>query len=397
MKYPNMPKQKLKYENWYQYPMSIMLNVTDDCNLACRYCFVEQQPHYMSLETAKKAVDWVYANYLYRKHIGIVKPTDKVDVYFFGGEPMLMFNKIIKPLVGYIEKRYDINLFQLGITTNCTLLNKERIDFLYQYKFGILPSIDGAEETQCYNRPCKNGQNSSKLVEQNIPYLLEKFPNLMFRSTIYAPTVHLLFKNFLYAERMGFKSYIAIPDERTQKWTKKQKKILEEQVTKIFTYNLQKRLRNEPTTDISPMIRDTTDMIYYLQNNKYPLDSVLTCGLGIKCCAIGWDGKIYGCQQEVSLKKKNLFYIGDLNNGINIKQHKRLLNKYTKEMWTQPRGKKCNKCVLQKMCSTISGTHCAATDNLLNHNTHKFTDIRCYFRQIMFKQTLAYYSFLNQK
>jgi len=30
-----------KYKNKYHYPIHIMLNVTDDCNLACKYCFVE--------------------------------------------------------------------------------------------------------------------------------------------------------------------------------------------------------------------------------------------------------------------------------------------------------------------------------------------------------------------
>jgi len=39
-----------------------MLNVTDDCNLQCRYCFVQQQPHYMTLQTAKDIADWLYQN-----------------------------------------------------------------------------------------------------------------------------------------------------------------------------------------------------------------------------------------------------------------------------------------------------------------------------------------------
>jgi sulfatase maturation enzyme AslB (radical SAM superfamily) len=45
---------------WYL--TDCMLNVTDDCNLQCRYCFVQQQPHYMTLQTAKDIADWLYQN-----------------------------------------------------------------------------------------------------------------------------------------------------------------------------------------------------------------------------------------------------------------------------------------------------------------------------------------------
>jgi sulfatase maturation enzyme AslB (radical SAM superfamily) len=168
---------KFQYKDEYKYPTHIMLNVTDACNLACRYCFVEQHPHYMTLDIAKKAVDWTYKNYMIKKSKKLLLYKDeKPDINFFGGEPMLMYNSIIVPLIEYIEKKYP-NIFTFGMTTNCTLLTQESIDFFYEHRMGhILCSIDGAEKTQCYNRPCKNGDNSSKLIEKNIKYLLEKFP-----------------------------------------------------------------------------------------------------------------------------------------------------------------------------------------------------------------------------
>jgi len=54
--------KEFEYKEYYKYLTNVMLNVTDDCNLACRYCFVEQHPHYMTLDTAKAAVDWQYNN-----------------------------------------------------------------------------------------------------------------------------------------------------------------------------------------------------------------------------------------------------------------------------------------------------------------------------------------------
>ena len=54
--------KKFKYKEEYGWFTSACLNVTDACNLACRYCFVEQHPHYMTLETAKKCVDFLISN-----------------------------------------------------------------------------------------------------------------------------------------------------------------------------------------------------------------------------------------------------------------------------------------------------------------------------------------------
>jgi L-lysine 2,3-aminomutase len=36
----NMAKE-FEYPEWAQYLTKAVINITDDCNLACRYCFVE--------------------------------------------------------------------------------------------------------------------------------------------------------------------------------------------------------------------------------------------------------------------------------------------------------------------------------------------------------------------
>ena len=45
------------YEEAYKYPTCICLNVTDSCNLACKYCFVQQKPHFMTIDLAKQTID----------------------------------------------------------------------------------------------------------------------------------------------------------------------------------------------------------------------------------------------------------------------------------------------------------------------------------------------------
>ena len=136
---------------------SLVLNVTNACNLKCKYCFVhKEEPHFMSLETAIQAVEYGQKN----------KRKDSFFIVFFGGEPLLCYDTIIKPLVEYVkEKQYNVNF---SITTNGTLLTKEKVDFLKQNNFCLLFSFDGSKETQDYNR-----SDSFDTIIKNIPYLLE--------------------------------------------------------------------------------------------------------------------------------------------------------------------------------------------------------------------------------
>ena len=201
------------YEEVYKYPTCICLNVTDSCNLACKYCFVQQKPHFMTIDLAKQTIDWLINNLIKRNELPNVDKLEKVDVTFFGGEPTLLYDDIIVPLVQYAEEKY-LNKVQFSITTNGTLLNKNRIDFLSNHNIIPLLSIDGAKETQDFNRPQRNGKGSFDLVEANIDYLLDKFPNTTFRATLYQPTVKNLYKNYLYATKKGFKNIFICPNAR---------------------------------------------------------------------------------------------------------------------------------------------------------------------------------------
>jgi radical SAM protein with 4Fe4S-binding SPASM domain len=77
-------------------------------------------------------------------------------------------------------------------------------------------------------------------------------------------------------------------------------------------------------------------------------NTILRCGLGTTSCAIGWDGKIYGCQQDVSYNIKNIMFIGDLNkNGINKRKHIKLLKQYIYNLSQYPYSKEsCQSCIL---------------------------------------------------
>ena len=388
-----MINKKFEYKEEYQYLTSAMLNVTDDCNLQCRYCFVEQHPHYMSFETAKAAVNWLYNNYLKKKEI--VKEVLPCYCYFFGGEPTLCFDTIIKPIVEYVKNNFPENSFRFGMTTNGTLLNKERIDFLKQNNFNLLLSIDGEKETQDFNRPCRNGQSSFDLLKNNITYLLEQFPELCFRSTGYPQTIHNMFNNYLYAESLGFKNWLTIIDQRST-WNEIQKENLSKEIRKIYFYRLQ-QIANGITPmrchRIDDFLKYAIELLQKNSDNFFNIEkstNIMRCGLATTNGAIGYDGSIYGCQEQPSKDKKNIFLIGNIfNGGIDKEKHFNLLNTYFKaHQEIKLKFPKCEKCYLYNFCNFNLCFDCPSTAFDLFNDITAITDIQCYKDQELFKNSL---------
>lgn len=365
-----------EYKEEYGWLTNICLNVTDACNLACRYCFVEQHPHYMTLDVAKQAVHFILDN-LEKKNKKFGN-NEKASITFFGGEPMLMWTEIIVPLTNYIKNNnYPI---ELSITTNGTLLNKERIKFFKENNFSMLLSADGNEYTQNYNRPCQNKNlQSFKLLEDNIPLILEAFPDITLRMTAYAPTIQETFNNYMYAIEKGFNNVFIAPDIRHE-WTEEQITIMQQELDKIFMFITQCYLN-----EVNPIGFTTIDRMFkaliILSQGEKEIDisrSCHRCGLGTTFGSIGYDGSIYGCQEQAS-QEKNIFYIGNLSNGIDKNLHSRLLSTYSQKQRTVSNNiNKCNKCSLRKICV---GWTCPSTSWDLFHNFHVDSEIACLWRE----------------
>ena len=375
-----------EYKEEYQYLSSACLNITDACNLACRYCFVEQHPHYMTLETAKAAVDYLLNNLHIKKEKGFIKKNAKSFINFFGGEPTLLWNEIIVPLTLYMEEKYP-NEIELGITTNGTLLTEERIDFLYNHNIKPLLSIDGSKETQDINRPCQNGESSFDKIIEIIPYLLEKFPNTTFRSTIDQNTVSHTFENYIFASYTGFKNIFMIPNSR-ENWTEENVLLLKEQLEKIYIYmgqcfseNKMPLLMKNITESFQQILNHDINI---LQNKDNSLNNrtCLRCGMGTTFGSIGYNGDIYGCQEQDSKDLKNIFYIGNIYNGINKTTHIKLLKKYNSNQQLLCINKKlCDNCDLRNICSTFT---CPSTSWDLYNSFFLSSEILCKWRQFLF-------------
>ena len=144
---------------------ALCLHICHDCNLRCKYCFADEGAYhsrreFMSLETAKKAIDFLIENSGNRK----ILETD-----FFGGEPLMNFD-VVKQTVYYAKeqaaKRGKKFLFTL--TTNGLLLSGDIADFLNEEMENVVLSLDGRKEVHDAVRKTANGKGSFDLVIDNL-------------------------------------------------------------------------------------------------------------------------------------------------------------------------------------------------------------------------------------
>ena len=185
----------------------------------------------------------------------------------------------------------------------------------------------------------------------------------------------------MFGETAGFKNIFLVPDERSP-WTEEQKDNLKNEIDKIYSYmdycfSVEKRkpinfsLINNSFTHVLKHDLNT------LTNNNHKKTSrpAVRCGLGTGMGSIGYDGSIFGCQEQTSKGKDNIFYIGNLNTGINKELHSRLLASYVEENQQMSENpKKCEKCNLCAFCHEFT---CPSTTYDLFDSFFITSEIKC--------------------
>lgn len=310
-----LEKEFIYDENIHSYPITLMLSLTNQCNLSCPYCFVDQNNKTMAYSTAEQAIEWLKGNYIHR---GYDLNNHKMSINFFGGEPLLYFDSLIKPLV---EKYKDIVSF--GITTNGILLDEDIVDFFYENNIQPLLSFDGVEQVQNSQRPGKN-INSFEKVLRNIPYLLIRFPDTVMRATLTKDSIPYMFQSVIMAEELGFRSITFCPNA-FEDWDEDIFKQLHYQYEKISLYIYKKLLNNEFPIQVDPIISAFQTIESTIENGAVFNNAIMRCGLGTNTCAITPEGLIVPCQEKTSKPEYN---IGNIWDGIDKEKHKAFLNNY---------------------------------------------------------------------
>lgn len=143
--------------------LNVTIAPTMQCNFSCPYCFEGNNKNFsqMSEEIENRIVQF------------LIKQNEKkkITISWFGGEPLLAFNKILS-----ISSKLDENniSYSASMITNGSLLREDIIKKLPTLHLThIQISLDGVGEEHDQNRHYKNGRSSFDDICQNIEKLLE--------------------------------------------------------------------------------------------------------------------------------------------------------------------------------------------------------------------------------
>lgn len=157
----------------------LLIEVTDGCNLQCKYCGYgdlyenhdKRNTKQQQFSNVKLLIDHLAGLWRSEYNTSYQK---EIAVGFYGGEPLLNV-PLIKETIAYLESLSDIPVrFAYNMTTNSMLLDRY-MDFLAEKKFKLLLSLDGDELGSSY-RVDKQGKGSFKRVFTNIKLLQNTYP-----------------------------------------------------------------------------------------------------------------------------------------------------------------------------------------------------------------------------
>lgn len=171
----------------------ITFEVTDACNLKCRYCgygelyndYDLRQNKEISLSSAIKLIDYLVELWNSNRN-----QSTKQNVYisFYGGEPLLNMS-FISAIVHYVKSvECSCRNFTFSMTTNAILL-EQNMDFLVIHDFNLLISLDGNEHNTSY-RVNKAGEPAFTNIIKNVDALQDKYPDYFKQKVNFNAVLH---------------------------------------------------------------------------------------------------------------------------------------------------------------------------------------------------------------
>lgn len=149
--------------------------LTEQCNLACKYCFLGNSDitvqkiskENMSFKVAEKALEFFSRQTMQ----DMDQFYDDKEIIFYGGEPLINFKTLEYTVLRskyYQENHLISKKLKFSLISNGTLLDENKIKFLKDNNISVSISIDGASELENANRIDKSGKNIYDKVIKNL-------------------------------------------------------------------------------------------------------------------------------------------------------------------------------------------------------------------------------------
>ncbi len=280
--------------------MKFTLCITQNCNLRCSYCYIGKKSSVMSLHAAERIINNIFD----------YAPLDeKIDIGFFGGEPLLEF-ELIKKIVNLIESHpsYNPEQIELDLVTNGTIFSDEIGKFIAKHNIAFCLSCDGPPHIQDMSRRYRDGKGSSDAVEKTIRQALTYFPVILVNAVYGPQTFRSLPHVVEYFSSLGINRIYLNPDYSAA-WSKEDADLLPHVYGQIAKQYSDFYLNDNP--HFINLIDNK--IMLFLKGGYEPSDR---CKMGRGEFAFAPSGNIYPCERLIGSDDGNGHCIGNIEMGL---------------------------------------------------------------------------------
>jgi uncharacterized protein len=297
-------------------------------------------------------------------------PNREINIQFFGGEPTMKWD-LLKYTIETMNREAQQKLgrpIKWGMTTNGTLLNEERLQYLKSVNLTILLSLDGRRETHNKHRIYPDGRGSW----DDIPLdLIIKYygTNIEIRPTILPDTIETWVDDLAWFHAKGLYTVateVAYEDDWNEENMKKARKMYET-LGEIYI-ELKKKGQN-------CWMKFIDDGRNFLGNTK---QTGWVCGIGRNSIAIDANGFLYACQRYASFSDPSL-NLGNVRDGFDEKKLADCNDMKREYMYPDPKsGFDCETCPALWRCRG----GCNAMNYQCNNDRKMILENICKFQRL---------------
>ena len=347
------------------------LCITLSCDLACSYCYVRKNPARMSLETAGRALDFLFRQ---------TPSHERIEIGFFGGEPLLEF-QLMKDITALIEAHpaYDPGRVSLTVTTNGTIFNPAIADFLSEHSFKVCVSCDGAPAVQNRFRRTAAGEDTASLVERTLRQAVPVLPILLVNAVYHPQTFRSLPDSLEYFSSLGLRRIFLNPDFSAS-WSQADVDDL------AGVYHALGERYIAWYLDGCPHFVSLIDtkIAVLLRGGYHPLER---CQMGTGELAITPDGGLYPCERLIGSGQEERYRIGSLERGLELA---RLAAHCAAG---EPQNPECLGCSLRECCMNW----CGCSNVFMTGSTNRVGAFLCASERAAIQTALEVFTTLEER
>lgn len=311
--------------------MNLVLNLTEQCNLRCSYCYYNelQENRFcsMNLNILERAIALGFQR-------SMEKGNKFLNITFFGGEPLLKKDLILKGIELAKQYKPENMKLQFAVNTNGTLINSFWLDLFKKENFFLYLSLDGPAEIHNQQRYTIRKKGSFSLIEPHLKTLSQL--NTTVLRVITHDHIQGLSDSIKWIVQQGFHKLTTAVDF-DGKWTAENFEELRKEYEKMADYWVSLKKKKHPL--YLGTIQDKIRL--EIENTSYKKK---TCSILEGITAVSSNGNLFPCTRFVSSKPDALYKIGSVFTGIDESKTNEIKSFLKTDKET------CKDCELKKRC-----------------------------------------------